>query len=80
MAELSQRLSELGRHWLVAETTDQHGDAATWFSALRTRAATLLVMIETLQASPAPSFVQLSVLLQELKRLAQLESGAVGQV
>ncbi|MCP8686084.1 NAD-glutamate dehydrogenase [Marinobacterium sedimentorum] len=69
--ELNALVSELGRKWLAAASATRPGGESIWFKALQASATSVLAMFETLQASPAPSFTQLSVLLQELKRLAQ---------
>jgi hypothetical protein len=63
-------------NWRVAAGSDgDTGEAreAAWFEALREGAAGLATLFESLQASQAPSFIQLSVLVQELKRLTQTE-------
>jgi glutamate dehydrogenase len=74
--ELDSLIAELGRNWRVAAGSDgDTGEAreAAWFEALREGAAGLATLFESLQASQAPSFIQLSVLVQELKRLTQTE-------
>ncbi|UTW10412.1 NAD-glutamate dehydrogenase [Marinobacterium rhizophilum] len=75
-SELDSLIAELGRSWRDAAGADGDTGAAreaAWFDALRADAADLATLFEPLQASPAPSFIQLSVLLQALKRLTQTE-------